>query len=123
MKRKQILVGLIGLFFVYMTVSSKFSIAGIEQEKDHISSTQSGVVLVTSELLNREGEPGPASPSFRMPDTSKFLVKKPYEGAEKLSMHELAQLEEESLNTSSDEWFLGEEDGENGSISEPIDKK
>lgn len=114
-----------GLFFVIFILSHRLCVAGVTNEKDHIGATQTEGVPVTTELLNREGEPGPASPSFKMSDTSKFLVKKPYQEAEKLRMDPLAQSGEESLTDSSDEWFLGEEgDGsESVSTSELIDKK
>lgn len=124
MDRKRILANFMGLFLVCMTMFSKPSIAGIEQEKDHISSTQSGVVLVTSELLNREGEPGPASPSFKMPDTAKFLVKKPYEEAEIFNTDQTDNPEEENLLTDlPGEWFLEGENNKDAFTSEPIDRK
>ena len=56
--------------------------AGIEHEKEPIRSTQSDAVPVTEELLKREGDLGPASPTFKMSDTSKFMVKRPYEKGE-----------------------------------------
>jgi len=110
------------LFFSFFGVH-KFSIAGREDEKDPIGNTQSGVVPVTEELLTREGEPGPASPSFKMADTFRFLVKKPYEEVEKYMLGEMIKPEEERLDSSWDDWFLGEEKGGNTSVSEPIDKK
>ena len=126
MSWKQVFKSLFGcLFFVCFVLSPRLCIAGVTNEKDHIGATQTEGVPVTSELLNREGEPGPASPSFKMLDTSKFLLKKPYQEAEKLRMDSLVQPEDESLFDSSDEWFLGEEGNgsESVSTSELIDKK
>jgi len=56
--------------------------AGIEHEKEPIRSTQSDAVPVTEELLGREGDVGPPSPTMKTVDVSEFLVKKPYEKAE-----------------------------------------
>ncbi len=113
------------LFFHFLGIH-QFSIAGREQEKDPIGNTQSGVVPVTKELLTREGELGPASPTFKMDDTSRFLVKKPYEEVEKYMIGEVAESEGESTDTLWDDWFLGEEENRStftSESSEPIDKK
>jgi len=99
------------------------SIAGREQEKDPIGNTQTGVVPVTKELLTREGEPGPASPTFKMDNTSDFLVKKPYEEVEKYIKGEAVEAEGESSDSLWDNWFLEEEGSKSTSVSEPVDKK
>lgn len=92
-------------------------------DKDPIEATQSGVVPVTKELLTREGEPGPASPSFKMTDTSGFLVKKPYQETEKVDVGKGDESREESAGSTWDDWFLGEEESGNPSTPELIDKK
>jgi len=54
----------------------------ISYEKEPIKKTQSNTVAVTDELLEREGQLGPASPTIKMASTSEFLVEKPYSKAE-----------------------------------------
>ena len=69
--------------FVSLLAFSEVTFASIE-DKDPIKDTQTRAVPVTQELLTREGEPGPASPTYKMQgETSKFLVKKPYDQVEK----------------------------------------
>ncbi len=50
---------------------------GASFERNPVKETQSNVVPVTEEMLNREGQLGPASPTFKIQDTAKFMVKKP----------------------------------------------
>jgi hypothetical protein len=70
------------LFFVFifllMSVLLKGHHALADFEEDPIKKTESNVVAVTRELLEREGDVGPASPTIKMHDTSRFLVKEPY---------------------------------------------
>ncbi len=114
---------MMSLCFLFWCLSGSFHFCVAVGEKDPIKDTQSGVVPVTDELLTREGEPGPASPSFKATDTSIFLVKKPYEGIEKHILDGMLKQEEKHLDNSWDDWFLGTEESENTSASEPIDKK
>lgn len=109
---------LIILCFFWVLWHAQVSSASFE--KDPIKDTQSKVVPVTQELLTREGEPGPASPSFKMSDTSGFLVKKDYEEAD---IHQADQWLEESQFSDADEWFSWEEEDESGFASEPIAEK
>ncbi|MBI3999376.1 MAG: hypothetical protein HY351_02070 [Candidatus Omnitrophica bacterium] len=51
-----------------------------------------------------------------MSDTSGFLIKKPYEGAD---THQTDQWIEESQFTDTDEWFSWEEGNESDFASEP----
>ena len=89
-------------------------------EKDPIKATQSNVVPVTEELLTREGELGPASPSFKMSDSSLFLVKKPYEMVER---NELEALKEDTSSAVLDDWFFWEGDREEVTISKVSENK
>ena len=93
-------------------ISSNYGFASVKE--DPIKATQTDVVPITDELLTREGETGPASPTLRMEDTSKFLTKKPYQKAEE-------QTDTDELkNTSSkawDDWFSWEEGDETASDS------
>ena len=59
---------LIILCFFWVLWFVQFASASFEE--DPVKDTQSKIVPVTQELLTREGEPGPASPSFKMSDTS-----------------------------------------------------
>lgn len=70
-----------GFLLVYF-LTVPFVLGGIELEKDPVKRTQTDPVPVTEELLKRESETGPASPSFKMKDTSTFMVEKPYEDQE-----------------------------------------
>jgi len=47
-------------------------------EKEPIKRTKSDAVAVTKELLEREGDVGPATPTIKMADTSVFLTEKPH---------------------------------------------
>ena len=109
------------ILFLCFACIPKFCFAG--HEEDPIKATQSGVVAVTKELLTREGEPGPASPTFKMSDTSIFLVKKPYQQAEIQDINKITVPGEEFSPTSWEDWFSGEEESEDNSKSEPIDRK
>ena len=97
-----------------------FSFASIG-DRDPIGDTQTKPVPVTQELLTREGEPGPASPTFKMQDTAKFLVKKPYDQAVKEYLDRLPKDEQDSALL--DEWFSWDEKEAVPSETEPIDKK
>lgn len=70
--------------------------------RDPVKETQSEGVPVTDEMLKREGQAGPASPTFQMKDTAKFLVKTPLE--EKTGDEAKEVVQEEKTNWW-DEWF------------------
>ena len=106
------------LFFLSLTWCAGFAVASYED--DPIRKTQSDVVPVTKELLTREGELGPASPSFKMPDTSSFLIKKEYQEAEEVK--QANDLLEEDSSEFGDDWFFWEDD-ELNSKSELVEKK
>ena len=89
-------------FLLWMTAFMTNSFASYE--KDPIKATQTKEVPVTKELLNREGEQGPASPSFKMESADRFLVKKPYE---KVETGESGELEEETSHWWQDWFSLG----------------
>lgn len=74
-------LGIVPLQLFFCLTIGVQSVLGI-QEEEPIKATQSDTVPVTEELLEREGDVGPASPTIKMEDTSQFLVKKPYERAE-----------------------------------------
>ena len=67
---------LISFGFIF-TLSGKVSAV---YEEDPVKATKSGTVAVTKELLAQDGQTGPASPTRKVYDTAKFLVKKPYQG-------------------------------------------
>ena len=89
-------------------------------KEDPIKATQTDPVPVTEELLTREGQPGPASPTFRMEDTSKFLVKKPYE---KVETEEGLYSSEDQSSPWWDDWFSWEKEGSKDLSSEGGDTK
>jgi len=89
-------------------------------EKDPIKETQSKTVPVTEELLTREGDVGPASPSFKMKDTERFLVKKPYG---EVDQGVVAESSEDEYSTDWWEDWFSWEGGVSGDFSEPVDKK
>lgn len=107
------------LFFLCFTWFAKSSVAAYD--KDPIQATQSDAVPVTEELLTREGQTGPASPSFKMPDTAGFLVKKTYQEAEEVK--DADDSEDVSSSDLWDDWFTLEEDKESKSVSQPIGKE
>ena len=90
-------------------------------EEDPIRKTQTKVVPVTEELLKREGEPGPASPSFKMADTSGFLVKEPYDQVEEEKRE--SELKEDDSSILEDDWFSWKEEADSSFSSEPIENK
>lgn len=95
--------------------------AGVEcaaYDKDPIKSTQTEPVAVTEELLKREGEPGPASPTIAIEDTAEFLAKKPYESIiEEADEYQL----EETDSPWWEDWFSWKEDDEKSLDSEPVE--
>lgn len=98
-----------------------FSRLGIASfEEDPIKATQSKIVPVTKELLTREGEPGPASPTYKIPDTSGFLVKKPYREVDKEKLDRKIRGAPSDLW---DDWLFLEDVPGGDSSSEPIDEK
>jgi hypothetical protein len=80
------------------------SLAGFD--KDPLKDTQSDAVPVTEELLKREGQAGPASPTYPMVDTSGFLVKMPYGKAEEYETND----EKESSDHFWNRWFFWKKD-------------
>lgn len=77
-------------------------------EKDPIKATQTNPVPVTEELLTRESEPGPASPTFKMKDTSGFMARKPYEEEREAWLAEemVESLPEDEFSDEDwDQWF------------------
>ena len=92
--------------------------AAAYSEEDPVKKTQSDVVPVTEELLTREGQLGPASPSFKMADTSSFLIKKEYQEADEV--WERDDLLEEDSSEFGDDWLFWEDD-ELSLKSEPIE--
>ena len=103
----------------YLVCPVQLGLAGYE--KDPVKTTQSNTVAVTEELLTREGELQPASPTFKMPDTARFLVKKPYQKMETKQVNQPS--EESSSNNWEDEWFSWKGNGQDISKSEAVDKK
>ena len=98
------------------------SVASAAYDKDPIKTTQTQTVQVTEELLKREGEPGPASPTIRLSDTSKFLTQKPYEKIAEEADKD--QLKEESSPWWKNwfSWDKDEEESDQGdAVSKPID--
>ena len=89
-------------------------------DDDPVKSTQSKVVPVTKELLEREGELGPASPTYKMSDTSGFLVKKPYEEAE---IEDLAKSLSMTAEEGWEDWFSWGKHEEEEEPMEVIDEK
>jgi hypothetical protein len=89
-------------------------------EKDPLKETQSDTVPVTEELLTREGQAGPASPTYPMADTSGFLVQMPYEKAEE---YRAGEEEKEFSRHFWDRWFFWRRDDQQKETSEPIENK
>ena len=111
-------IGVLFVFLGWLLIISNVGKCGYDE--DPIVSTQTKTVPVTEELLKREGEPGPASPTYKMSDTSGFLVKKPYQAAENIDL--VKSLSEASEEGWEDWLFWGEDEGE-GEVSEVIDEK
>ena len=76
-------------------------------EKDPIKATQSKTVAVTEELLQREGDVGPATPTIKHKDTSEFLLKQPYEQA----VNEVKEGLGEGKEPWWESWFFWLDDG------------
>jgi hypothetical protein len=57
-------------------------------EKEPIKKTQSDTVAVTQELLEREGQLGPSTPTMRMEHTEPFLTKVPLNDADEGALEE-----------------------------------
>ncbi|OGW81000.1 MAG: hypothetical protein A3G33_01325 [Omnitrophica bacterium RIFCSPLOWO2_12_FULL_44_17] len=71
-------------------------------QRDLIKETQTEPVQVTEELLKRESETGPASPTFKMPDANQFLTDKPYEESQE---EEVVTEKSEEKTKWWDKWF------------------
>ena len=91
--------------------------AGFDQ--DPIAETRSDAVPVTEESLKREGQAGPASPTYPMADTSGFLVKVPYEKAGEGEVDD----KEASSDHFWDRWFFWKKNEKSAEISEPIENE
>ncbi len=89
-------------------------------DKDPLKETQSDAVPVTEELLTREGQAGPASPTYPMADTSGFLVQMPYEKADE---YRAGEEEEESSDHFWNRWFFWKKDDKQKETLEPIENK
>ena len=117
MRERQTFRNLFLLYFILCLMTAAGGVSASFRE-DPIEATQSDVVLVTDELLTREGEPGPASPTFKISDTARFLVKKPYEYVEN---------EDETLSGEASDlwegWFSWGDQEEDLSISEPLQRE
>jgi len=108
-----------GLFLICFTFAP-FGYAASIGEKEPIKETQTTPVPVTDELLNREGEPGPASPSFKFKDSADFFFPDPYLTDEELEEVDGQRLEEaEGLD---EDWLFWEQEGEDSENSgyEPL---
>ena len=84
-------------------------------EKDPIKATQTNPVPVTEELLSRESDVGPASPTFKMKDTSGFMARKLYEEESETWLEDESVetgLEEELSDEDWDHWFAESESDE-----------
>ena len=119
MYKSPIFVGAILFLILCLVCFSQLGLASFDDE-DPVKATQSKVVPVTKELLTREGEPGPASPTYKMSDTSRFLVKKPYQ---KVDKEELDRIIRGTPSDLGDDWFFLEEDQGDDSTPEPIEEK
>ena len=88
-------------------------------DKDPLKETQTDAVPVTEELLTKEGQSGPASPTYPMADTSRFLVKSPYGKAEEYRTDE----EEESSGHFWNRWFFWKKGEKREETPEPVENK
>lgn len=107
------------LLLVNLNPSSSYG----DFKRNPIKETQTDPVPVTQELLTRESELGPASPSFKMSDTtSGFFAKKPYDHILKPEFLE-AKLDSETLfsDERSVDWF--ETDVEDMKSVETLDEQ
>ena len=87
-------------------------------QRDYVKETQTDPVAVTEELLTRESEAGPASPSFKMTDTSLFFVKEPFDDETLEFLDVNLDPEPEVSAENWDDWFrTSEEDVES---TEPL---
>jgi hypothetical protein len=96
------------VFLVYFLHFNNFAHADFKE--DPIKSTQTKPVPVTEEFLKREGQDGPASPTFKISDIGKFMAKKPYEKAEEETTGE----KEEKASSWWDDWFSWKDDNKEG---------
>ncbi|MBI4368241.1 MAG: hypothetical protein HY588_02495 [Candidatus Omnitrophica bacterium] len=118
---KKITARRMGCIFILFLLTMQAESVNASFDQDPIKETQSKTVPVTEELLTREGEAGPASPSFKMKDTDRFLVKKPYEEVDQASVDKASEEEESSLDWW-EEWFSWEGGGSDD-FAEPVGKK
>ncbi len=80
-------------------------------QRDYVKETQTDPVAVTEELLTRESESGPASPSFKMKDTSTFMGEKPYGNQKKEEFLDETSDSETDFSTENwDDWFHSEKE-------------
>ncbi len=107
-KNKYLVFGM-GFFLILIGFLPFLNASSIDK-RDPIKETQTTPVPVTDELLNREGEPGPASPSFKLKDSADFFSREPAVSGDKLGdIKEEKQKEASSLGT---DWLFWEKDKE-----------
>lgn len=114
-----LLIGFVLLLVMTFNVPSSYC----DFKRNPIKETQTDPVPVTEELLSREYDQGPASPSFKMPDTTAgFFAKKPFDHILKAEFLE-AELDSETLF--SDEQTVGwfESDIEDLNSPEVLDEQ
>ena len=103
----------IEVLFVCLLGTAPFA-WGASFEKDPIKETQTDPVPVTEELLAREGQTGPASPTFKIGNTAEFLVQKPYGNVE---VGEQTERPKKEYSPWWEGWLFWKKDGENSSNS------
>ncbi len=111
------------VLILFVCLIMQTSLAYGEFKRDPVKETQTDPVAVTQELLNRESESGPASPSFKMSDTtSGFFAKKPYDHILKQELFgDDSDQETGLLNDDWEDWF--EAGREEAKSTEALDKK
>ena len=77
-------------------------------DDDPIKTTRASTVPVTEELVTKEGETAPASPTIRLYDTGLFFVKRPYDKVRE----EAEKIEDEKPWWQSWFFWLDEDQGE-----------
>jgi len=104
---KQIPFFTAAVFCFILGLTSGAGVSYAAYEKDPIKATQSKTVAVTEELLQREGDVGPATPTIKHKDTSEFLLKQPYEQA----VNEVKEGLGEGKEPWWESWFFWLDDG------------
>lgn len=100
-------------FILFVCLALKASFGYGSFDRDPVKDTQTNPVAVTQELLTRDSETGPASPTFKMSDTSGFLVMKPYDLIPNQNFLEENSIEESGFDGDYwNDWFETETSGE-----------